>query len=155
MWLKLHSRLLCLHPNFKKTPKACKSKFNDVYKAYNDDKQASSISGESRHTCKFYDAMDCWYHQNGSVLKHISASSSDMPSVEGDVQEGKEETSELEPSSISKQGKASGKIKYQESALELMGQLVKNSKDMAQSMKEANGFMSSLDKHMERLIEKL
>lgn len=155
MWLKLHSRLLCLQPNFKKTPKACKSKFNDVYKAYKDDKQANSISGESRHTCKFYDAMDSWYHQNGSVLKHVSASSNDVPNDEGDAEEMKGESSEPTPPSATKQGKSTGKMKYQESALELMGQLVVNSKDMAQSMKEANGFMSNLDKHIEKLIDKL
>ena len=113
MWLKLHSRLLCLIPNFKKTPKACKSKFNDVYKAYKDDKQANNISGESRHTCKFYDSMDAWYHQNGFVLKHVSACSSDLPIAEDDAEDMKADTSEPAPPSSSKKGKSITKIKYQ------------------------------------------
>ena len=126
-----------------------------MYKAYKDDKQANNISGESRHTCKFYDSMDAWYHQNGSVLKHVSACSSDLPIAEDDAEDLKAYTSEPTPPSSSKIGKSITKIKYQESALELMGQMVVNSKDMTQTMKDANGFMSSLDKHMERLIEKL
>ena len=155
MWLKLHSRLLCLQPTFKKTPKACKSKFNDVYNAYKDDKLANNISGESRHTCKFYDSMGTWYHQNGSVLKHVSASSSDMPYREGDGEEVKVENLDPMPPSTSKLAKSGGKIKYQESALEIMGQLAVSSQNMAESMKEATGFMSNLDRHIERLIEKL
>ena len=94
-------------------------------------------------------------HVNGSVLKHISASSNDLPSAEDDAEELKGENSEPAPapSTATKSGKSIAKIK--ENALELIGQLVVNSKDMAHSMKEANGFMSSLDKHIERLIEKL
>ena len=91
------------------------------------------------------------------MLKYISASSNDLPSVEDDAEELKGESSEPAPtpSTATKSGKSIPKIKYQENALELMGQLVVNSKDMAHSMKEANGFMSSLDKHIQRLIEKL
>ena len=59
----------------------------------------------------------------------------------------KANTSEPAPPSSSKKGKSITKIKYQESALELMGQMVVNGKDVAQSMKDANGFMNSLDKH--------
>jgi len=74
---------------------------------------------------------------------------------EGDAKELTGESSEPTPPSTTKQGKSSGKIKYQESALELIRQLVVNSKNMVHNMKEANGFMSSLDKHIERLIDKL
>jgi len=89
------------------------------------------------------------------VLKHISASSNDLPNDEGDAEELKGKNSEPTPTSTTKQGKSTAKMKYQKSALELMGQLVVNSKDMAHSIKEANGFMSSLDKQMKRLIDKL
>ena len=80
-----------------KNTKACKSKFNEVFQAYKDGKQANSISGEARHTCKFYDAMDTWYHQNGVVMKHISASSNDNGYIGGGSQEMKKE--ELENNS--------------------------------------------------------
>lgn len=100
MWLKLHYRLLCLCPNFKKTPKACKNKFNDPFKAYKDDKQANSISSEARHTCKFYDSMDTWYHHNGVVMKHISASSNDNVDIGcGSQDTNKEESKETSKSS--------------------------------------------------------
>ena len=155
MWLKLHSRLLCLCPNFKKTPKACKSKFSEVFKAYKDDKQANSISGETRHTCKFYDAMDTWYHQNGAVMKHISASSSDNGDIGGGSQEMKKENPEDNSKISSSARKVSGKIAYQEKALDLISQLVVNCQDMAKSMQVASGSMSNLNKHIEKLIEKL
>lgn len=80
MWLKLYSRLLYLCPNLK-TLKAYKNKFSEVFKAYKDDKQANSISWEARRTYKFYDAMDTWYHHNGAVMKHSSASSSDNADI--------------------------------------------------------------------------
>ena len=89
------------------------------------------------------------------MLKHVSASSSDMPYGEGDGEEVKVEDLDPTPPSTSKLAKSGGKIKYQESALEIMGQLAVSSKNMAESMKEATRFMSNLDRHMERLIDKL
>ncbi|KAG0572580.1 hypothetical protein KC19_VG107200 [Ceratodon purpureus] len=155
MWLKLHSGLLCLIPNFKKTQKACKNKFLDVLKTYKEDKQANSISGESRHTCKFYDAMDTWYHHNGAVVKHISASIDDTGKSHATGEEDKEENEESMPTSTTTETKLPTKMKFQEKSLNLISQLVDNSKNMAHSMEVANGFMGNLDRHMEKLIEKL
>lgn len=88
MWLKLYSRLLCLCPKFfLKTPKACKSKFSEIFKAYKDDKEANSISRDVRHTCKFYNATDTWCHEIGTMMKHISTSSSDNVDIGCDSQE--------------------------------------------------------------------
>ena len=112
MWLKLHSRLLCLCPNFKKTPKTCKSKFSEVFKAYKDDKQANSISGEAQHTCKFYDAMDTWYYHNGAVMKHIPESSSDNGDIGCGSHEIKKEKSEDTSKISSSARKVSGKFAY-------------------------------------------
>ena len=139
----------------KKTSKACTSKFSEVFKAYKDDKQANSISGEVQHTCKFYDAMDTWYHQNGAVMKHISASSTDNVDNGCGSGEIKKEESEDSSKICSYVRKVSGKIIYQEKALDLISQLVVNSQDMAKSMQVASGFMSNLDKHIEKPIEKL
>jgi len=154
MWLKLHSKLVCTLPNFQKTPKDCKKKFNDVYEAYKEDKRRDNISGGSHHgCCKAYDCIVTWYHQNGFVPKHVSASFSDMPSAEDEEKEMNVEDSESVASFTSMHSKA--KIKYQERVLELMGQFAENMKNMAQSMQVANKFLSNFDKHMERLIEKL
>ena len=81
-------------------------------------------------------------------MKHISASSSDNVDIGCDSQEIK--TEEFEETS-----KVSEKSVYQEKALELISQLVVNSQDMAKSMQVASGFMSNLDKHIKKLIEKL
>jgi len=37
-------------------------KFNAIYKQYKDDKIADEISGNDRHECPFYDALDIWWH---------------------------------------------------------------------------------------------
>lgn len=44
---------------------------------------------------------------------------------------------------------------YQEKTLELISQLVVNRNDIANNMQVASAFMSNLDKHIERIIEKL
>ena len=48
-----------------------------------------------------------------------------------------------------------GRKIYQDQTLEIIGQLVVNSKDMAQSMRVANEEMADFDRLMERLIDKL
>lgn len=154
MWLKLYSRLLCLCPNFfLKTPKACKSKFSEIFKAYKDDKEANSISRDVRHTCKFYNATDTWCHEIGTMMKHISTSSSDNVDIGCDSQELKIKESKDSSKHASSAKKCQKKKFYQKKTLEFISRLVVNSKDIAKNMQVASGFMSNLDKHMKKLRE--
>ena len=137
------------------TPKVCKSKFSEIFKAYKDDKQMNSISGEARHTCKFYDVMDTWYYQNRVAMKHISASSNDNGNIGCGSHKIKKEEYEDTSKIFSSARKVSRKITYWEKTLNLISQLVVNSQHMAKSMQVASEFMSNLDKHIEKLIEKL
>ena len=80
MWHKLHARLLSQIPTLKKSPVAIKKKFNNLFKAYMEDKLASNVYGESRHECKYYDQFESWFSQTRSVKKHVSASANDLDS---------------------------------------------------------------------------
>jgi hypothetical protein len=67
MWHKLHARLLAHILTLKKSPVAIKKKFNNLFKAYKEDKLANNVSGESRHECKYYDQFEFWFSQTRSV----------------------------------------------------------------------------------------
>lgn len=77
MWLKLHARMVALICGFTQTVVACKKKFNAIYKQYKEDKIAIGILGNDRHECRFCESMEQWWHQNGNVMKHITASAND------------------------------------------------------------------------------
>ena len=81
-WLKLHGCLIAVIPGLNRTSEGCKKKFNTLYKLYKEDKLANGISGSDRHACKFYDSFDQWWHQTGTVIKHVTASANNSVSVE-------------------------------------------------------------------------
>ena len=101
MWHKLHTRILCQLPNFKKSTVACKKKFNSLFKMYKEDKISNGISKESRHECKYFEELDTWWHQANFVIKHIFASAH-VPELGGDDEKPMdtvvEETSDNNPS---------------------------------------------------------
>ena len=81
-WLKLHARLIAVIPRLNRTAEACKKKSNSLYKLYKEDKLVNGISGSDRRTCKFYDSFDQWWHQTGTVMKHVTAFANDSMNVE-------------------------------------------------------------------------
>ena len=83
-------------------------------------------------------------------MKHISASSSDNVDIGCDSQELKTEESEKTSMSASFARKVSGRMVYQEKALELISQLVVKSQIMAKSMQVASGFMNNLEKYIKK-----
>ena len=157
MWHKLHARLLAQIPLFKKSHGACKKKFNSLFKTYKDDRIANTISGESRHESKFYDEFDTWFSHTGSVKKHVIASATD---TEVALEENEEPDTELEDSTEgsvqrSSISKTSGKRKFHDEALLLFGEMVETSKGLLQSFRGTGEVLKSLDKQMDRLIDKL
>ena len=83
VWHKLHARILCQLPSFKKSAVACKKKFNSLFKMYKEDKVLNGISGESRHECIYFEKFDAWRHQASSVMKHVSGTAH-VPDLRGD-----------------------------------------------------------------------
>jgi hypothetical protein len=61
----------------------CKQKFNAIYKQYKNDKIANGISGNDRHECPSYDALNSWWHQSGNVMKHVNASANEIDEIVG------------------------------------------------------------------------
>ena len=49
VWVKLHVRLLTLIHGLNRTPKACKKKFNSIFKQYKVDKMSNGDSGKRQH----------------------------------------------------------------------------------------------------------
>jgi hypothetical protein len=76
----LHTRLLCLVLDFKKTSKACKNKFNNLYPKYKIARAFNDLSGLNQETCLYYDEFDQWYHDSEAVVKCASASASPIES---------------------------------------------------------------------------
>jgi hypothetical protein len=78
MWSTPHAHWLGLIPNFSKMAIACKKKFNTLFKQYKEDKLTNEVSRNDCHQCKFYESMDLWWSQVGSVFKHVSTFANDM-----------------------------------------------------------------------------
>lgn len=142
-------------PGFSRTAEACRKKFEMVFKQYKEDKLANSISGNGRHECKFYDSIDHWWHQAGSVMKHVSATTMESTSVGLQENSANEDvlqqvsTIQPEPSSASK------KNKFQDQALHYFGKMVDNGVAMLDHFAKTNELLQKVDQQMDRLIEKL
>jgi hypothetical protein len=56
-------------------------KVNAIYKQYKDYEIAKKNSSNDCHKCLFYDALDSWWHRNGNVMKHVSASTNQSKEI--------------------------------------------------------------------------
>jgi hypothetical protein len=79
------------NPGLNRTAEACKKKFNVLYKKYRLDKMANGVSGSDHHECNFYDAYDQWWHQTGTVMKHVIASASGSTCIDNTEEPEKEQ----------------------------------------------------------------
>jgi hypothetical protein len=153
MWHKLHARLLSQIPTLKKSPVAVKKKFNNMFKAYKENKLANNVSGESRHDCKYYDQFESWFSQTGSVLKHVSASANDLDlHVEDFVDETDLDDSLDSTRKKTSTTRASGETKFHDEALALFGKMVETSQGL---LKSFNRTTDVLNNQIDRLIDKL
>jgi hypothetical protein len=116
MWCTLHTRLLCLVPDFKKTSKACKNKFNNLYAKYKIARAGNDLSGSNQVTSPYYDEFDQWYHDSRAVIKRASTSASATKSASISELEGDDTLVGSTVVPISK-GVASGKTKFHDQAL--------------------------------------
>jgi hypothetical protein len=81
-WLKLHVHLIAVILGSNRTSEGCKKKFNTLYKLYKKEKLANGILGSDCHACKFYDYFDQWWHQTGTIIKHVTTSAYDFVRME-------------------------------------------------------------------------
>lgn len=86
MWSKLQIRMMSLIPGFARSSLACQRKFNALIKQHKKDVLEMKESGREHHSYKFYDILDRWWHTNGTVMKHVTASLNDTESLGNHVQ---------------------------------------------------------------------
>ena len=152
--------MLAAIPGFSRTAEACRKKFETVFKSYKEDKLANSVSGNDRHECKFYDSLDQWWHQAGSVMKHVSATT--MNSTNSDAQDNCDDANQdisqdiqIERNSQSEPPSASKKNKFQDQTLFYFGNMVNNGTAMLDHFAKTNELLQKVDHQMDRLINKL
>ena len=159
-WLKLHARLIAVIPGLNRTSEGCKKKFNTLYKLYKEDKLANGISGSDRHACKFYDSFDQWWHQTGTVMKHVTTSASDSVSVEDNTTDNDNDLHSKDtpipamtttPNSTTKVDKKN----FQERCYGVFVQMAENSSVMVKNFEKTNALLERVDRQMDRLIDKL
>ncbi|MCO5602628.1 hypothetical protein L7F22_056762 [Adiantum nelumboides] len=76
LWAKIASRLASTYHDFDKDSGACRKKWAVVLAQYRLDKAHNATSGNDRkHTCKWYDSMDEYYHDRAQV-NYVSHASS-------------------------------------------------------------------------------
>jgi hypothetical protein len=140
VWMKLYACLLALIPRLNRSIETCKKKFNTLFKQYKVDKMANSVSGEGHHECKFYDSIDKWWHQIGTVMKHVSASTNDSDHISLENSQLPEDNQVLEDHPIVQEPSSSfitsplisksGKKLYQEQTYHMFTQIIENSSVM-------------------------
>ncbi|MCO5557926.1 hypothetical protein L7F22_011499 [Adiantum nelumboides] len=79
LWAKVATKLAGIYPEFDKDSESCCKKWQVVLAKYRVDKAHNSISGNDRkHTCKWFDVVDEYYHDRATVTPLNQASSSTM-----------------------------------------------------------------------------
>ena len=120
------------------------------------DKLANGISGLDRHACKFYDSFDQWWHQTGTVMKHVTASANDSMNVEEstmDIQ--KDQNSNDIPMSTTTLAIKVDKKKFQKQCYSIFVQMAENSSVMVKNFEKTNALLKKVERQMDRLIDKL
>lgn len=147
--------MLAVIPGLNRTAEACKKKFNILFKQYRHDKIANGVSGSDRKECKFYDAFDQWWHQTGTISKHVTSTASDntpfQASQDSEERVGKGQNSATTTSSSQKQTKKN----FQDQTLGMFTQMVDNSTIMVRNFEKTNALLEKVERQMDRLIDKL
>lgn len=81
MWSKLQIRMTSLISGFTRSGLACQRKFNALIKQHKKDVLELKESGRDHHNYKFFDILDRWWHTNGTVMKHVTASPNESESL--------------------------------------------------------------------------
>ncbi|MCO5580529.1 hypothetical protein L7F22_034397 [Adiantum nelumboides] len=87
LWAKVATKLAGIYPDFDKDSESCRKKWQAVLAKYRVDKAHNSICGNDRkHTCKWFDVVDEYYHDRATTtpLSHASSSTMDDAASLGD-----------------------------------------------------------------------
>ncbi|MCO5564835.1 hypothetical protein L7F22_018503 [Adiantum nelumboides] len=102
LWAKISTQLAATYPDFDKDSESCRKKFQAVLSQYRVDKAQNNISGnDRRHTYKWYDVVDEYYHDRATSTPFSHASSTPQDDVnlagpgEADGESNKEATKSI------------------------------------------------------------
>ncbi|MCO5586309.1 hypothetical protein L7F22_040248 [Adiantum nelumboides] len=87
LWAKVATKLAGIYFDFDKDSESCRKKWQAVLAKYRVNKAHNSISGNDRkHTCKWFDVVDEYYHDRATVtpLSHASSLTMDNAAFLGD-----------------------------------------------------------------------
>ncbi|MCO5552802.1 hypothetical protein L7F22_023435 [Adiantum nelumboides] len=87
LWEKVATKLARIYFDFDKDIESCHKKWQVVLVKYRVDKTHNSIFGnDKKHTCKWFDVVDEYYHDTATVtpLIHVSSSTMDDATFLGD-----------------------------------------------------------------------
>lgn len=152
-WVRLHARMVVMHPKFTRTSQACRKKFEKIFKAYKEDKMANQISGNDRHESKFYEAMDEWWHQAGQIMKHVLATTNASEEFQGSTPE--VDSSPSSPPIVSTSSKSKGKNHFHDRAIDIFEKMAETSTCLMKEFERTNALLERVDHQFDRLINKL
>ncbi|MCO5609221.1 hypothetical protein L7F22_063444 [Adiantum nelumboides] len=87
LWAKVATKLAGIYLEFDKDSENCRKKWQAVLAKYRVDKAHNYIFGnDKKHTCKWSDVVDEYYHDRATVtpLSHASSSTMDDAAFLGD-----------------------------------------------------------------------
>ncbi|MCO5549171.1 hypothetical protein L7F22_002638 [Adiantum nelumboides] len=82
LWAKISTQLAATYLNFDKDSESCRKKFQAVLSQYRVNKAHNDVSGnDRRHTCKWYDVVNEYYHDRATSIPFSLASSTPQDDV--------------------------------------------------------------------------
>ncbi|MCO5547013.1 hypothetical protein L7F22_000453 [Adiantum nelumboides] len=141
LWAKVATQLAVAYPDFDKDSEGCKKKFQAVLTQYKIDKTHNAIfDNDRRHTCRWYDVIDEYYHDRATSipLSHASSITQDDPM---EPSEG-ESTNKGEKPPLSIASKKGTTPKYEES----IAQMADTVKDLLKYLKDSSNRQDALDR---------
>ena len=157
-WSRLHTKLICMYPDFTKDSEACRKKWAAIYNDYKDDKAMNAKSGSHRlEKCRWYLLVDEFMHDKANVVSHAHASATNPDGSKGgailetntmEVRDGKSTSKSPEP-----------KRKEDVFLEQCIGSIEDSSDKLIQVMKSSDEMrmtlLLSMQQTMMKLVEKL
>ncbi|MCO5604887.1 hypothetical protein L7F22_059061 [Adiantum nelumboides] len=141
LWAKVATQLATTYADFDKNSEGCRKKFQAVLARYRIDKTHNAIFGnDNRHTCRWYDAVDEYYHDQATSipLSHAFSITQEDPIEPGEG----ESTKEHEKPLLFVASKKGTTPKYEQS----IAQTMDTGKDLLEYLKDSSNHQDALER---------
>ena len=121
-----------------------------MYKQHCLVKMANGIFRLDHKECKYYEAFDQWWHQTGTIKKHVTTSAKESNSVQDIIKElEKGQSLDGNTNSLVK----SGKKNFQERTYSLFIQMVESNFVMVKNFEKTNALLEKVEHQIDRLLD--